>query len=269
MHAAPRIRGVSKRRCDVSLWASAAALPLASHASAILVNLEPNAWLTMAEPIRRSLAADAMLHTAGCAIVAAPLAGVAAVARRRLVSEDGGLTGNLTGVVPALTIAAALFTTVSSVISMMWLAGQPGATSLVVQAHATVLSVALALAGWGALCAAWFRDPLDAAGCSLVTVLVAACGLLVGGATVSDLSPTTLSWGLTASPLMVIASAAQIDLVRMDVLYQISPLAHIQFEYPSWQRACASYTAVAFACFLAFRSKSRTWFANPRPERTI
>ena len=268
MDAAPGIRERSKRRCEVGLWTSAAALPLASHASAMLVNVEPNAWLTLGESIRWSLAADAMLHTAGCAIVAAPIAGVAAVARRRRSSE-GGLTCDFVGVVPAVTIAAALFTTVSSVISMMWLAGQPGATLLVVQAHATVLSVTLALAGWGALCAEWFRDPLDAAGCSLATVLVAACGLLVGGAAVSDLSPSMLGWGLTASPLMVIASAAQIDLVRMDLLYQISPLAHIQFEYPSWERACALYTAVAFACFLAVRSKSRTWFANPRPERTI
>ena len=94
---------------------------------------------------------------------------------------------------------------------------------------------------------------------SLVITLTAAGGLLVSGAVVADLPRPMIALGLVASPLVVIASAAQIDIVRMDLLYQISPLAHVQIDYPVWHRASAWYLALALTCFLTLTLKFRTW----------
>jgi len=39
---------------------------------------------------------------------------------------------------------------------------------------------------------------------------------------------------LIASPIVSAASAADVDLLRTDLLYRISPLAHGRFDYPAW-----------------------------------
>ena len=119
--------------------------------------------------------------------------------------------------------------------------------------HKTSLTfaVALALAAFGALCGAAFRDPLDAAACSLTIVLVATGGLLVAGASVADAPRGLIDVALAASPLVAITAAAHIDVIRMGVPYQISPLAHIQVDYPTWTAACACYMTIAACCFVA------------------
>ena len=116
--------------------------------------------------------------------------------------------------------------------------------------------MALALAAWGALCGV-FSDPLDAAAFSLIVVLVAAGGLLVAGASVADLPRRLVALALTASPLVVIASAANIDIVRMDLLYQISPLAHMQVDYPPGTRERVVSRSWVL-CFLGLTLKFRT-----------
>jgi hypothetical protein len=64
---------------------------------------------------------------------------------------------------------------------------------------------------------------------------------------------------LAANPLITMASAAHIDVMRMDLPYQMSPLAHIQVQYLSWQAACAWYLSVAGLCFLGLRRRGRSW----------
>jgi hypothetical protein len=49
----------------------------------------------------------------------------------------------------------------------------------------------------------------------------------------------------------------------MDLLYQISPLAHVQIDYPAWQRASAWYLTFAVIGFLALALKFRTWRSAP------
>jgi hypothetical protein len=246
-------RQVRWRRHDAGIWTAAASLPVLSHGAAIFVNIEPARWFTISEAVRWSLAADAMLYTAACATIAAPVAGVA-VAAARVPQTTGAL--NAAHPLATVSIAALLFTAVSAALSMLWRFGQPDGGALVFQSHLTVLSVALALGGWGTFCGVWFDDALDAVACSLVIVLTAAGALLVAGAAVADLPPSILAWALTANPLVVVAAAAHIDIVRMDLLYQISPLAHIQFAYPVWGRACVWYLAVAFACFIGVTLKN-------------
>ena len=248
------------RATDLGICAAAAALPLLCHGAAMFINVEPGSWFTISPAIRWSLAADCMLYTAVCAIVAAPIAGVAVASARRSDERRDRRMADVSTGVGTLSIASVLFTVVSAVFSIAWRFGQANALSLVLQSHVTVLSVTVALAAWGALCAAWLHDPLDAAAVSVIVALGAAGGLLVGGAAVADLPPAVLAVGLTANPLVAVASAAHIDIMRMDLLYQISPLAHMQFEYPTWERACAWYLAVAFACCLGVTWKSRTSF---------
>lgn len=233
-------------------WAAAAALPLLSHGSALFVNVEPSAWLSMPDRLRWSLAADGLLFTAATVIVAAPVAGVAAAA--------GLANGNPSKLrrVSIIAAAAMLFAAVSSLMTFGWAAGREDAAVFTAQSHITLFAVSLALAAGGALCSAFFRHPLDAAAVGVIASIAAAGGLLLAGATIADAPRALIAVGLMASPLFAIASAATIDIVRMDIPYQISPLAHMQMAYPEWASTSAWYlAAAALACFV-FTWKART-----------
>jgi hypothetical protein len=122
-----------------------------------------------------------------------------------------------------------------------------------------MLAVALGLAAFGAFCGAVFVDPLDAAACSLLVVLVAAGGLLVSGAALQRVPALLIEVALTASPLVAMASSAHIDVARMAVPYQMSALARLQVEYPAWYAASASYLTFAALCFVGMGWKARSW----------
>jgi hypothetical protein len=64
------------------------------------------------------------------------------------------------------------------------------------------------------------------------------------------MSAPALKAALLASPVMSIATAAQVDLVRSDIWYQISPLAHVQVEYPTWGAVCLTYLAAGCTALL-------------------
>ena len=148
-----------------------------------------------------------------------------------------------------LLVAVLLFTAVSALLTWS-LADAPGAARLTATFHATVAAVALALAVFGAFCGVAFADPLDGAACSLGLVLLAAAGLLVAGASLDGVPRPLIDLALRASPLVAMTSAARIDILRMDVLYQISPLAHVQVDYPTWYAASGWHLVLAFSCFL-------------------
>jgi hypothetical protein len=241
------------------LWVAAAGLPAIAHGASLFVNVEPGAWFSIPAPLRWALAADALLYVAGCVLVAAPVAGVAVSAHRKAAAAAPRAMADGVRIAWPLLIAVLLFAASSSLFAFGWRFGHEDATAFVGRSHTTLIAVALALAAWGALCGAWFSDPLDAAAFSLVIALAAAGGLLVSGAAVADLPRPMIALGLIASPLVVIASAAQIDIVRMDLLYQISPLAHVQIDYPVWHRASAWYLSLAFVCFFTLTLKFRTW----------
>jgi hypothetical protein len=145
--------------------------------------------------------------------------------------------------------AVIAFSAVSALMTLAWSASRPDAIQYVATTHVTLAAVALALGGCGALLGAWFREPLDAAGASLAIAVTAAVGLLVGGAPVARIPRPVVEWVMTASPLIAITSAAHIDIVRTDLLYQISPLAHQRIDYPAWYAACAWHLAVTILCF--------------------
>jgi hypothetical protein len=242
-----------ERPAHLALYAGAAALPLLSHGAALLVNVEPGAWLSMTDRLRWSLAADGLLFTTAAVIVAAPVAGVATG-----TCPANGHPPSTLRRAAILVAAAMLCAAVSSLMTFGWAAGREDAAMFTAQSHITLFAVSLALAAGGALSSACFRHPLDAAAVGVIASIAAAGGLLLAGATIADAPPALIAVGLTASPLFAVASAAGIDVVRMDIPYQISPLAHMQMAYPEWASTSAWYLAVAaLGCFV-FAWKSRT-----------
>lgn len=140
---------------------------------------------------------------------------VAAVAGVRLRSAF-----HLVGTATALTVLAA--------------AGQLpfGLTTAMAAAHVVLFAVALAAAAFGYACRAWFRDPLDATGMTLGGAALACGGLLAIGQLASTLPVSLLNAALLLNPIVAVAAAADIDLVRTGRLYDLLPIAHGTFTYP-------------------------------------
>lgn len=216
----------------MALYLAAALLPLVPGVASIAA-LGPGEWSGLTASLVRGLTPDAVLYTAVCVVIAAPIAGVAVASHRRLL------------------IATAVFCAMSAGLSVARLGVDIDALRLVAISHAVLASAALALAGLGAWLGSVLRDPLDAAAIALTVAVTAAYGVLVAGAPVGELSPPMLKAALLASPVMSVATAAHVDLVRSDIWYQISPLAHVHLEYPAWTTVCGSYLAAGGAGFLA------------------
>lgn len=160
-------------------------------------------------------------------VVAAPLCGVALAARR------------FRGVVPAAAflIAALSASALWTIAALGW--SDAGGRTLLSHATVGVMGLALAaLGGWfGSVC----RDVLDAAALSVGVALLAAFGIFAAGPLAADLPTPVVNAALIASPIVSAASAADVDLLRTDLLYRISPLAHGRFDYPAWFAPLALY----------------------------
>jgi hypothetical protein len=217
----------------MGLYLAAALLPLAPGIASIATALRPAEWSGLTASLVRNVTPDALLYSAICVVVAAPLAGVAVSSTRRLL------------------IATAVFCATSAALTLARLGIDADTLRFVATSHAVLASATLALAGLGAWLGAVLRDPLDAAAVALTIAVTAAYGVLVAGAVVGEMSPPMLTAALLASPVMSVATAAHVDLVRFDIWYQISPLAHVHLEYPAWTTVCGSYLAAGGAGFFA------------------
>jgi hypothetical protein len=246
----------------VRLSIGAVLLPPAAAAAAVAINEEPASWLSLSAATLRPLTADALLNTFAMILVAAPLAGVAAIGSEE---RDTRVLGRASAFSVVVTLAAAVLSlTASSALLTTLGRGDAGAIELVTASHLTLAAVAMALGVFGALCGAVLRDPLDGAAIAVGLVLVAAGGVILAGAPVADLPRELLRVGLVASPLVAMASAAGIDVIRLDTVYQISPLAHMGIDYPSWVAACGSYLATSFVFFIGL-----VWRCRPRVEPAV
>lgn len=233
-------------RDRIRLWATAALLPLIPNAAAIFVNLGPG-WTPFSASEWRALAADALLYVSAVVVIAAPLAGVLTMKiEHRAARRPGARIALLT--MRTIAVAVLFFTATSASLTALEWGGSEGTLAFVVTSHATLAAVTFGLGAFGLYCAAMWRDTLDAAGFGLVLAVLAAGGVLVGGAGVANASPRVLQAALTASPFVAVATAAQIDVVRLETFYQISPLAHMRVDYPSWQSVCGWYLAVGLVC---------------------
>lgn len=182
--------------------------------------------------VARVLAADAFLAVAILAVLATPIAGVRLPASWRAV-----FTAFATFIVCSLIAALAV-----SLRSEL-----PAA--LVLRSHAVLAIVGLALLGVGAIARAVMRHELDAAAAAVLVAIVAATAILVGGPRTANLSERTIDTALLANPLIAVTSAAEMDLLRSEVLYVLSPISHRRFTYPAWPTTAGTYGAVALCAF--------------------
>lgn len=214
-------------------YVTAALLPAVAALASVAAALEPGHWTGVNASLVRNVTPDALLYSAVCAVVAAPLAGVAVGCWRRLA------------------VGTALMCAVSAALTLARLGVSAESLEFVATSHAVLASATVALAALGALLGTFFRHPLDAAAVAVGVALTAAYGVLVAGAAVGTLSTGMLKAALLASPVMTVATAAHVDLVRTDIWYQVSPLAHIGLEYPAWSTVCGWYLLAGCAGFVA------------------
>jgi hypothetical protein len=235
--------------------AVASGLPLLSMAAALAVNIDGRSWPLGPIPDAGSLLPDASLCSALAVLVLAPLAGVAGASSHAAVRAPTWRSRMAATCVPAL-FAISMFTLSSALLT--WLATPAAAVSSIATSHATMAAVALALAMFGAFCGISFADPLDAVGVGLGSTALAAGGLLAGGRWVALAPSWLVESALVANPLVAMSAAFGIDVVRIDALYRISPLAHMNIVYPAWSAATAWYTLLAFAAAAGVGVKCRT-----------
>jgi hypothetical protein len=249
------------RRAGWSLVA--AALPIAASVAVLLTEVDRARPFALSQPMVRRVMSDTLVLESLIVVLVAPLAGVGVVRRRLQSSGPVGALGRAWDSVSPLALAIGVFVVVSAFVAASAFGFAADAARVIVVSHLTLGAAALALGALGAFCALVFRDVLDAAACSASIAIVSACGVIVAGAPIRDLPTPLLNAALLASPVVATASAANIDIFRSELLYQISPVAHRLFEYPAWYTASALYVLVATLVFGGMVIKVR--LANTTP----
>jgi hypothetical protein len=225
----------------------------------LIVPLAATAWLRAREThwqIAGHLSAhqssalmlDALLVYTAMAIVVAPVAAVWAICRylrmrRDDMSANAAERGSVLTIVLTIIAGASLFAGACTA-SARLIIGAPFAGGLL-SAAAMLWACGIALAFLGAWSSSVFADPLDAAAFGLAAAVGAAGGALIFGPVLAAAPTGVINAALMVSPVVAVASAASIDLLRTDALYQLSPLAHVRFDYPPWLTTFGCYVAVA------------------------
>ncbi len=229
-------------------WLSAAAVPVA--AIAVLLAIDTR-WSGSGPPaaIRTRFTAEMWLAEAALLVIWAPLLGVV-TAMRAWSSPDAPAdrTRSVRLVVGAIQLGrpllarVALMTAISAAIAV---AMRTTIDADMLRSHATLGMAALTFAALGAACARMFREPLDAAACAIGIALVAAFALFAAGPVLDSTPRWLLRAVLVINPVVATAAAASIDILRMDMLYQLSPLAHRHVDYPVLTTTLAVYVLFA------------------------
>jgi hypothetical protein len=229
------------------LLPAAATLACAPWLIAAIVSGHDLATMLRSAVIRGIVITDALVFEAVMVTIAAPLAGVWIASSR----------GSARATCRALAAMTGQFIGTSLLIGFAVSRGGALDPGVLLESRAALAATALALASAGALSATLFDNVLDAAGMSLLAVLLAAGGLLVAGPATSSLSERAINAGLLASPLIAATSAARIDLLRSAPLYELSPIAHRRFDYPAWSSVSAWYLFIAGCCVTGMAWKLR------------
>ena len=215
-----------RARDAVWLVAAAAATPPLAWSAALVAAPGALAWPD--SPVAwRGAAADALLYTAAAISIVAPLVGVVASPRP--------------GAPRILPAALAAFVVGSAILTLWARWAEADAAAFVLTSHAALASVTAGLCALGLLCGALFRHQLDAALAAVTLTVAVAGGLFVAGPMVGDVPAAVRAAALLASPVAAIAAAAHIDIVRLQLLYEISPLAHLGTEYSHWSTIAVAH----------------------------
>jgi len=239
-------------------WPAITGLPAVVCMTVFFLTLGMRDWSELPRAVLAGIFADALLATAAMATVGAPLVGVA-LARRTTTTK--AFARQIAGLVLAFVAASA---------TLGYLGGAvPTGSGHLLRAHLALAAGTLALGALGGFCAVAFRDPLDAAAVSVGTSVLLAAGLLLGGPAVSDVPRPVVDIALLASPLVTTAAAAGIDILRTDILYRVSPLAHVGTEYSEWYAASTVYLAFTAVCLATTALLRRTSTQSPAHERSV
>jgi hypothetical protein len=79
---------------------------------------------------------------------------------------------------------------------------------------------------------------------------MAVTAVFAAGPVLDGLPRRVLDAALVANPVVATAAGANLDLFRMNLFYQLSPLAHRQVDYPAVAVALAAYTLMAVGMLL-------------------
>ena len=222
-------------------WSGAAAAPILIHAVFVLASVQGGSVGLLPHYVRTQVNVDALLAESMAVVIAGPILGVFAATRAaRLASSPKNIARQL-------GVGAAIFALAAAVASLV--VARSGDIGTLVASHLTLAIAALTVSSIGAAAGVYFDHPLDATACALAVSLAAGCGVLVTGPLVDAAPSAIVNSALVASPIVATASAADIDVLRGELLYRFSPIAHSQFAYPAWPVACGTYAVVAAACF--------------------
>ena len=110
-------------------------------------------------------------------------------------------------------------------------------------------------------------DALDAAACALGVALIVGLGLFAAGPVLSTLPRSVLDVALVGNPIVASASAANVDIFRTEPFYRLSPLAHIQIDYPTPATAFVWYALIATVLFVGSARGLARRASDPSFER--
>jgi hypothetical protein len=253
-------------------WLSVVAIPLGSAAVAIAADSQ---WLRpdhLSALERARLGSRVFLTEAALVVVAAPLAGVFSVRRTRLLAAEPlprpvavAVLGSAWQLARPLMAGVTMLALTSALMALVL--ATPIDTITLLTSHAIFWAASLALAALGAACAAAFREPLDAAACALGIALVTGVGLFVAGPALDEVPRRLLNVALVANPIVASAAAANIDIFRTDPLYQLSPLAHTQIDYPTPGATFAWYVLITTLLFVGTARQLSRRVSDPSLER--
>lgn len=219
-------------------WAALVAVPIAAVTTVALIVAPPGDWSTLRPAQWMTIAGNALILESALAIVAAPVAGVA-------------------GGVWRIGIGTAIVVGTSAMLMLMLTGYSPDAVSRVAASHAALGATVIACATLGAFAKAFFSNDLDAAAVAIGVALVAAFGALTIGPNAGVVPTQWINAALAASPVVSTAAAADIDLLRSGALYRVSPIAHQQFDYPTWYATTTTYAFFSLAAWSVTTLRTR------------
>lgn len=221
----------------------------------------------------RPVVVQLLLAEAAVLTVMAPLAGVFAALRVRSrcagIETESPFARMLAASVWLLRelLPRLVFVGAAAILGALALAGSSAAAPLI-WFHVVMLTAATALAMLGALSGATFHEPLDAAAGAVGIAVIATAGVFVAGPALDNMPDRLLDAVLITNPLVASTASASIDVFRMHPIYQLSPIAHRQFDYPDTTTALTIYAATA-AMLLLFAARRSSIRGNALPVERI
>jgi len=243
------------RLATASQWLSALIIPLASGAAALAADGHVGGLDVWSAAARGQFAFRMFLIEVAFIVIAAPVAGVLAAKPRQspdaslpLATRELGLLRGAWQLARPLIAGATMLAATSAVMVLVLAPAIDPATLAI--SHAVLWAAALLLAALGAMCAAVCAESLDAAACALGVALFVGLGLFATGPVLSVFPRRVLDVALAANPIVASASAANVDIFRTEPFYRLSPLAHIQIDYPTPGTAFVWYALIAAVLFV-------------------